>query len=99
MFISQANIESNFTSGGEEILESILTSIPKSTPSAEIIPWLREDLIPFVIHRFPVGKVSKSLSCIDPLLRPTLLRFNNGNVHVCTRHVELSANDRSSFRV
>ncbi|XP_071799216.1 kinetochore-associated protein 1-like [Asterias amurensis] len=57
----KANIESNFTSGGEEILESILTSIPESTPSAEIIPWLREDLIPFVIHRFPVGK--KFLAC------------------------------------
>ncbi|XP_022097333.1 kinetochore-associated protein 1-like [Acanthaster planci] len=57
----KAVIESSLLSGGIETLESILSSIPESTPSTQITPWLREDLIPFVIHRFPQGK--KFLAC------------------------------------
>ncbi|XP_033110823.1 kinetochore-associated protein 1-like [Anneissia japonica] len=40
----------------EEQLNVMMLSIPENTPSAEVIPWLREDLIPFVLYKFPQGQ-------------------------------------------
>lgn len=37
-------------------LEQILHSISPSTPSCKIIPWLREDFVPFVLTMLPEGQ-------------------------------------------
>ncbi|XP_071504367.1 kinetochore-associated protein 1-like [Diadema antillarum] len=39
-----------------DLLENLLRSIPGDAPSHDIIPWLRDDIIPFVCEGFPQGK-------------------------------------------
>ena len=41
----------------EESLESLLGSISESLPSSMIIPWLQDDLVPFVSKVLPQGLV------------------------------------------
>ncbi|XP_041477806.1 kinetochore-associated protein 1-like isoform X2 [Lytechinus variegatus] len=40
----------------EDLLEDMLRSIPGDSPSNDIIPWLRNDIIPYVCHSFQQGK-------------------------------------------
>ena len=48
----------------EENLESLLGSISEGLPSSMIIPWLQDDLVPFVSKVLPQGLVCTSLfSC------------------------------------
>ena len=44
----------------EENLESLLGSISESLPSTMIIPWLQDDLVPFVSKVLPQGLVCTS---------------------------------------
>ena len=44
----------------EENLESLLGSISESLPSSMIIPWLQDDLVPFVSKVLPQGLVCTS---------------------------------------
>lgn len=46
----------------EENLESLLGSISESLPSSMIIPWLQDDLVPFVSKVLPQGLVCTSYS-------------------------------------
>ena len=41
----------------EENMESLLGSISESLPSSMIIPWLQDDLVPFVSKVLPQGLV------------------------------------------
>ena len=41
----------------EDLLDNMLRSIPGDSPSYDIIPWLRDDIIPFVYQSFHQGKV------------------------------------------
>lgn len=41
----------------EENLESLLGSISEGLPSSTIIPWLQDDLVPFVSKVLPQGLV------------------------------------------
>ena len=41
----------------DDVLEHLLGAVPKDCPSGDIIPWLRDDLIPFVCQNFQSGKV------------------------------------------
>lgn len=41
----------------EENLESLLGSISEGLPSSMIIPWLQDDLVPFVSKVLPQGLV------------------------------------------
>ncbi|XP_071962384.1 kinetochore-associated protein 1-like [Antedon mediterranea] len=40
----------------EDQLNVMMLSIPENTPSTEVIPWLRQDLVPFVLYKFPQGQ-------------------------------------------
>ena len=42
----------------EDILQQLLNAIPDSMQSKDLTMWLQQDIIPFVNHRFPEGKVS-----------------------------------------
>ena len=44
----------------EENLESLLGSICEGLPSSMIIPWLQDDLVPFVSKVLPQGLVCTS---------------------------------------
>nr|XP_006814292.1 PREDICTED: kinetochore-associated protein 1-like [Saccoglossus kowalevskii] len=46
----QCEFEDNFT---EKVLENILSSIPENIKSEDIIPWLDNEIIPFVIEVLP----------------------------------------------
>lgn len=46
-----------------EKLESLLGSICQGLPSSTIIPWLQDDLVPFVSKVLPQGLVSHT--CTD----------------------------------
>lgn len=49
-------------------MEEILHSIHPRTPSSKIIPWLREDFVPYVLTVLPEGQVS-----LDFILRQSVL--------------------------
>ena len=54
-------LQSQFVSQfSEENLESLLGSISESLPSSMIIPWLQDDLVPFVSKVLPQGLVCTS---------------------------------------
>ena len=42
----------------DDILQQLLNAIPDSMQSKDLTMWLQQDIIPFVNHRFPEGKVS-----------------------------------------
>ena len=53
-FIWQSQLIPHFS---EQKLESLLGSISQGLPSSTIIPWLRDDLVPFVSKVLPQGLV------------------------------------------
>ena len=53
----QSRFEADFTI---EKLELVLGSIRQDLLSSSIIPWLRDDFIPFVVKVLPQGQVSIS---------------------------------------
>ena len=58
-FIAQFSIEK---------LESLLGSISQGLPSSTIIPWLQDDLVPFVSKVLPQGLVSLTVQIYKGLL-------------------------------
>ncbi|XP_078000946.1 kinetochore-associated protein 1-like [Glandiceps talaboti] len=50
----QSEFEEHLSS---QALETVLSSIPEDTKSANIIPWFRDDLIPFMVRRLPERQV------------------------------------------
>lgn len=54
LFLWQSQFVPQFT---EEKLESLLGSISQGLPSSAIIPWLQDDLVPFVSKVLPQGLV------------------------------------------
>lgn len=52
-------LQSHFvTQFSMEKLESLIGSIPEDLHSSIVIPWLQDDLVPFISRAFPSGLVS-----------------------------------------
>ena len=52
-------LQSHFvTQFSMEKLESLIGSIPEDLRSSIVIPWLQDDLVPFISKAFPSGLVS-----------------------------------------
>eukprot|EP00057_Strongylocentrotus_purpuratus_P017477 XP_011671951.1 PREDICTED: kinetochore-associated protein 1 [Strongylocentrotus purpuratus] len=55
----------------EDLLDNMLRSIPGDSPSYDIIPWLRDDIIPFVYQSFHHGKklviswIEERVTCLE----------------------------------
>eukprot|EP00057_Strongylocentrotus_purpuratus_P014057 XP_011668531.1 PREDICTED: kinetochore-associated protein 1 [Strongylocentrotus purpuratus] len=55
----------------EDMLDNMLRSIPGDSPSYDIIPWLRDDIIPFVYQSFHQGKklviswIEERVTCLE----------------------------------
>lgn len=62
-FVWQSQFVTHFT---EEKLESLLGSISHGLPSSAIIPWLQDDLVPFVSKVLPQGLVSETMMNLFP---------------------------------
>ena len=58
-----------------QILRQLLDAISESMPSASIMMPLDQDIIPFVNHRFPKGKVREILSVSVNLQRAQLILY------------------------
>lgn len=54
----------------EEKLETLLGSINQGLPSSAIVPWLQDDIVPFVSKVLPQGLVSEIISKLLLLLSP-----------------------------
>lgn len=52
-------LQSHFvTQFSMEKLESLIGSMPEDLHSSIVIPWLQDDLVPFISRAFPSGLVS-----------------------------------------
>ena len=59
LFIPLLLLQSHFvTQFSMEKLESLIGSIPEDLHSSIVIPWLQDDLVPFISKAFPSGLVS-----------------------------------------
>ena len=53
-------------------LEVVLGSIGQDMQSSMIIPWLRDDFIPFVVKVLPQGQVQQKTNSLSKLSRLTV---------------------------